>query len=540
MLRILRWVGVIALLAIVSKVLGFGREASLAAFFGASGTTDAYLAAMTVPYLLFGIVNMSIETAVIPIFSAARSESDEDYQRLVWTIFHLIFAASVVLVVVGTVFAPAWVPRIVPGFPPERMRLAVWLSRLLLPMLFFQGFAAWAKGLLQSRQQFLAPAAAGIPFNLISMMFILVAARWGADWLAIGTVLAMAGQFVIQIPALYREGLRYRLVADLKLRGLRDAARIIPPVLIGVGAEQFNFVVNRILASGLAAGRISALNFAERSLGLSQGIVGLPLINVLYSELARHAASGDMKQFWKYVERGLLLIGFCTLPIMAYVLVLAPDITRMLFQRGVFTASDTALTSYALFFYAFGIPFLIWRDFLSRAFYSLQDAVTPLKNGLWMVALNVALNLLLIRPLSHGGLALGNSMGAACGTIGLFIRLYRRNSERSSRAVLVSLARMATASAAMAWCLHSLALHWLTTRSLGVGLVGQCARLLLLASTAALIYLAASWLLRSPELIAACNFAINRMRTRRTAVPQGQASFECSQQFGQDQVMEAD
>jgi putative peptidoglycan lipid II flippase len=198
------------------------------------------------------------------------------------------------------------------------------------------------------------------------------------------------------------------------------------PALAGVGAHQVNFVVDRILASGLAEGSISALNYGLKVAQLVHGLLAVSLITVLFPSLAERGAAEDLAGLRDRLVRGLAALAFLVLPATAVLVVLREDLVRLLFQRGAFDVIDARMTAVALLFFGLGVPFLAWWDWAARTFYALRETATPVKATLVVVAVNVILNLILVRPMAHGGLALATSLAALVGCVLLLRSLSRR------------------------------------------------------------------------------------------------------------------
>ncbi|WP_259500540.1 murein biosynthesis integral membrane protein MurJ [Desulfofundulus thermocisternus] len=511
---------------ILSKIMGFGREAVLAAVFGASAATDAYLVAMIIPVLLFGLVGTTITTVGIPFFSEYlhRAEKRSELPELIWTCFHAVTGILLVVALLGIPAAPWLVGILAPGFGPEQAELTTRLVRVLLPMVVIMGMVGWAQGVLNAHQHFAAPAFMGIPYNIIMITGILLAGAYGGiAGVAWATVLATASQFFIQLPALYRRGITYRPVFNHRHPALKKMLWLAGPVLIGVGANQLNVIVDRMLASGLAEGSISALNYAQRVLNLPQGLFAVPLITVLYPALTERRALEDAAGFRAGLVRGLRVLAFVLVPLTVGMMVLREDLVRFIFQRGAFDSRDAAMTAVALFFYTPGLLFLMWREFLNRAFYALQDTWTPMTTGLAAVAVNIALNLILVRYLGLAGLALATSAAAGVGCLLLFWLLRRRLGHIGGRVLVGQVGRVLVSSLLM-----GLLVWWLDGRGLALagwplleGLVGQFMggspgdfvlqglRLGVLIAAGGCFYFLSCWLLRVGEVYYALELARN-------------------------------
>lgn len=420
---------VVAVILVISKILGFGREAALAAVFGASGATDAYLVAMIIPTLIFGVVGTTITTVGIPLFAEYIHDPEKrrELSGLLWSTFHGILIFLGLAVLVSWPLAPWLVRVLAPGFEGEQVRLTVLLVRVLLPAVLFMGLAGWAQGVLNAHQRFTAPAAVGIPYNIIIIAAILLSGHWwGIEGVAAATLLAIATQFLIQLPTFRRLGLSYRPFFNWRHPGLARLLVLAGPVIIGVGANQFNVIIDRMLASGLAEGSISALNYAQKALNLPIGLFAFPLVMVLYPMLSRQNVVGDTGAFKETLARGLSVLGFLMIPMTVGLIVLRADFVRFLFQRGAFDEVDAAMTGTAVLFYSLGTLFIVWRDYLNRTFYAMQDTVTPTWTGVAAVAVNVGLNLALVRVMGIGGLALASSVAALVGFVLLLWRLRQR------------------------------------------------------------------------------------------------------------------
>ncbi|MEW6572175.1 MAG: murein biosynthesis integral membrane protein MurJ [Bacillota bacterium] len=513
-----RATAVVMAATLVSKLLGFGREASLAAVFGASRVTDAYLVAAVIPTLLFAVVGAAITTVGIPVLSdyLHQKEKQAHLTSLVWSSFHAVAGLLLLLCLVALPFAPWLVKLLAPGFGPEQAALTTHLVRIMLPATLFMGLAGWAQGVLNAHKHFAAPAAVGIPYNLILIAAIFLSgALWGIAVVAWATVLAIASQFFIQVPVLVRIGIRYRPVFDPRHPGLKRMAVLVLPVLVGVGAGQVNLVVDRILASGLAEGSISALNYAFKVLQLPWGLFAIPLVTVLYPSLAEHSAVGDLEGLRERLARGLGALAFLVLPLAVGIIVLRRELVVFLYQRGAFDAVDAQMTAFALLFYTLGLLFIVWRDYLARAFYALQNTATPMWTGLVTVGVNIGLNLILVRYLAHGGLALATSIAALVGCVLLLVLLRRCLGHIGGRYTVRETGKVAVAAVLMGaavWWINGFGLALLGWPALGdavTGLLGGGGlanfavlglRLVFLICAGAAVYAGACGVLRVREM----------------------------------------
>lgn len=427
--RLARSAAIVAGASLGGKFLGFFRELAFAAVFGASALSDAYFLALTVPVVFFGVVGSAVTSAGIPVFSACLHQAGKknELPAVVWGSFHALVFILAGIAILAFGFAPWLVKILAPGFSTGQLQTTLTLLRIMLPMLIFIGLAGWAQGVLNAFGHFTLPALMGIPYNLIMIAGIFLAGACGGIYgVAWATLLAAASQFFIQVPGLFRQGVVYRRFFDWRHPDLRQMFFLSLPVLAGLATGQMSVVIERAMASGLTEGSISALSYAQKALGIAQGLLTVPLVTVLYPSLSEKAAFFDREGFHRWLGRGLTLLAFLLLPLAAGLVVLRFDLIRFLFQRGAFDAGDTWLTALALLFYAPGLLFQAWRDILNRAFYALHDTVTPMWVGFVALASNVLFNLLFIRFFALGGLALGSSLASVLACLLLFFSLRRR------------------------------------------------------------------------------------------------------------------
>ncbi len=435
---------------LISKVLGFFREILLGSQYGATYVTDAYLISTTIPLVLFSSVAAAISTTYIPVYSELRLDKGKD-EAINFTnkLLNIIVLASTVLAVLGMIFTKPIVSIIAMGFKGETLELAVKLTRITFPMIVFIGASHVFTGFLQSNNEFVIPALTGIPYNIIIIIMLLLSDLVGIYGLVYGTVAGIAMHVVIQIPGLKKKDYRYTRMLSLKDPYVKKVAFLALPVVMGMAVQQLNALVDRMLASGLPEGSISALNFANRLNAFVYGVFSSSISVVVYPLLSKLNAENDMDHFKKTLVNGLNVITLLLVPISVGAIVLRQPIVSVLFERGRFDQRATVMTASALMFYSLGIVFYGYRDILNRTFYSLHDTRTPMLNGIVAVAVNVLLNLILIRFMQHSGLALATSISAIAMTFLMFVSLKKRLGSIGWSNILLVFIKSTIASAIM-------------------------------------------------------------------------------------------
>ncbi|NMA15306.1 MAG: murein biosynthesis integral membrane protein MurJ, partial [Clostridia bacterium] len=265
--------GIVLMMNLASKILGFVRETVIANKFGASELTDAYLVAYTLPYFLQAILGFALVTAVVPVLTKYLVKKDyEQAWHVASTIINLTAALLIVFSLLGMIAAAFLVKITAPGFSPDLSRLATDLALIMFPSVVFMGVGMVLTGILNATYKFAVPAfAPGFSNIIIIVTVIFFGSRYGVTGLAVGTLVSFFGFLILQIPVLKSIKFKYSFSFDYRHPAVKQAAYSIGPIVLGVAVNQIYFALNRIFASGLAEGSISALNFANKLMTLPLG-----------------------------------------------------------------------------------------------------------------------------------------------------------------------------------------------------------------------------------------------------------------------------
>ena len=469
--QVARAAGLVMALFVVSRALGLAREMVISHQFGTSGELDAYLAAFRLPDILFQLVaGGALASAFIPTFASYLvRESEKRAWRLASAIINLVLLSTTTLALLAALLAPWLVQTIIaPGFDPQRQALTVSLMRLMLVTPIVFGVSGVLMGVLNARQHFLLPALAPIMYNLgIMTGALFLAPMIGVRGLAWGVVGGALGHLLVQVPGVLRQGFVYTPTLGWHDRGVREVIRLMLPRVAGLAAVQVNFLVNTILASGLAPGSLSAVNYAWLLMLLPQGIFAQAIATAAFPTFSAQAARGEQAEMRSTLSATLRAVLYMALPAAVGLLVLRTPLVQVIFERGAFTDASTHMVTWALALFALGLPAHSVVEIVVRAFYALHDTRTPVAVGILTMGLNVVLSLLLIDAfgrlgwLSLGGLALSNSLATAVEMTLLLLILRRRLGGLDGRRMANSLLRLGVAAAVMgaavSWLVHLLA-----------------------------------------------------------------------------------
>jgi putative peptidoglycan lipid II flippase len=411
--------GLIGLFTLVSRLLGLLREMAVAWIFGAKDAADAFYVAFRLPNLLRELAaEGSMSAGFIPVFTEYLStRSRQEARRLANASFTLMCVVLAIVSLIGLLVSPWLVRAIAPGFAAHagKFELTVLLTRIMFPYLLFIGLAALTMGVLNSLKAFRAPALASSAFNIcVIAVTVTLAPRLDQPVIAvaIGVLVGGLAQFAVQLPSLAAHGMSFQWRWTPRHPGLRQMFWLILPTTIGLSVSQVNLVVNTLLASLLPGGSVAYLNYAMRLIQFPLGLFGVAVATAILPTLSSHATLGERSAFRQTTMFGLRLVFFITVPSMVGLIVLREPIVQVLFQHGAFDAQAAAGTASALLAYSLGLWAFAGVRVVVQAFYALQDTRTPVRAAVAAMAINIVLNLLLMGPLQHTGLALATSISS--------------------------------------------------------------------------------------------------------------------------------
>ncbi len=426
-------------LTILSKVLGLIREQVFAAFYGAGIYADAYITAMKIPTILFTAVGAAISTSLIPIYSQVSQKGGEKKANdFINNLINIVSILSICIVILGMIFTEPLVKAFAIGFEGEKLDITIRFTRIILWAVLFIGLNNILKAFLQLKDNFKVPELMGIPYNLIIIASIIISMKTNTYVLIVGSLIALMSQALFQLPSAYKKGFRYNIRVDLKDENVKHLIILILPVLIGVGVEQVNTLIDGTLASTFGDGVVSAFNYANRLYGFVSAIFVTSILSVVYPLMSKALASDNKDGFKVSLKKTINSIVIFLIPISVGTMVLAYPIVEVLFQRGKFTPEDTIITGNILIVYIIGIIAWSLRNVMSRAFYSLHDTKTPMMNGLISIGFNIVLNLILSKYMGYIGLAIASTISAYIGLTIFYFTLKRKVGSFGGKSIFIT------------------------------------------------------------------------------------------------------
>lgn len=530
--QIARAVGMISVMVMLSRVLGFARDALIAAQFGQNEITDAYLYAFTLPDTLWmWVAGGAFYAAYVPVITTYLTRGEEEAASRTFSIIAtFLFLALTVAIPLCWFFARPILQHIlapglpdsavVPGFGHVKpLSMAVEMTRIVLPAQYCFFLGTLMMGYQQAKKRFLLPTVGPVIYNLGIILGGLLFARslgvMAYSWGALGG--AIVGNLLLQIWGVRGLGLRFQPSLDLRFEGVRRVGKLVLPVIFGVSLPQATAVVNGMFVASIEGAK-SILENANRLMQLPLGIFGQAIGIAVLPTLSQQAAEGDEQRFRETLAFGVRLALFLTVPASVLLMALAEPLIVCVFQRGKFTPTDTGEAVPALMLYAIGVAAWSAQAVVARAFYARGDTWTPVLAGTSVTfLLFVPLNFF-FRPLFHvegtplatRGPALAASLAATANVLILLYFAHRRFGGIQLGRIVTSLAKTGAASVALA--LAALASAGAVAALLPAGHARAMTQLLVGGGAGLAAFVLAAFLLRSPELRHAAGLLRRRSR----------------------------
>jgi len=513
---------IFAIATALSRIAGLAREIVAASYFGTTPAASAFTIASQVPNLMSNLFSQAaLSAAFVPVFTDLLQHGRKrEAFRLASTLFWIILIVLGVVTVFWMLLAGAIVPLFTGSFRESTTILTVGLSKVLFPVVLLLSLTGLLVGILQSYDQFTIPALAPAVWNLVILVLLvfLHGKYHGADAVyayAVAWLVATVVQLLMVASALRR--IDYRLTFDVDWRDprIRQVLVLFLPVTLSIGIVNLDIFINAIFGALVSPQAPRAIDQAFRIYMLPQGVFSVAVATVLFPTLSRLAARRDSGGMRRTLGNGMRQINLLLIPSAALLLVLATPITRLIYQRGVFTAHSTELVSTALFWFAFSLPFGGLNLLLSRTFFALQRPWIPTKLAAMNMVVDIIVSVGLYKPLGIAGLVIGTAVANGVMTALLLHRLrIGFDGQLEGAQTLMITARIAIASAiiaGLAWVL------WKGLESLlGTSLAAEIIAVGVPISAAVLLYAKLVLAMRIPEARQIQMLVLGRLRGRAT------------------------
>ena len=493
----------VTLLIFVSKAGGFLREIVMTAYYGAGAEMDAYNMAYSLYYVPVLLFNSCITSTLVPVYAQVRRNEPDRLGHFSSNVITLFAVFAIAASVIMYLLAAPIVSLLASGFTAEGQALTTQLLRTMLPSLCFIVTSIVLSSILNARENYMAAQLTGFPLTVALLIATIgFSNTLGVRALAWGVFFSGILQVVVLLPFM-RKIHRYKPSFDVSDPYFRHLMVLAGPAVMNMAVNELNHMVDKMLASSLPSGHLTCMNLAFRLITFLQGVVLVPLETIMFSKMSMKTAAHDEKGLAKMVMRSMEFVALIIFPIIAVGAIMPSDVIRLAYKHGVVSEESVTTAGIALRFYIIGVFSYGMRDILTRAFNACQDTRTPMRNAMATVVLNVVLNILLVRVMGVGGLALATSISATAGVVSLMLLLRRRLGRLHARRSIGELAKIAAATAVcvIVCLLLNRVVPAATTSLDALGRLVLCTGVSLIVYAAAAIALRVRWAVQGVDML---------------------------------------
>lgn len=409
--------GLIAIITIISKLVGFGRDVVTAHAYGATTVSDAYFYAYQIPALaliLLGGLGGPFHTATIAVFSKLipdiKQKPPKEVQSLLNSYITLTGIFFLILTILIWLFSDFIIKGIAANGSPELQHLASIQLKVMAPILLIGGIVGILYGISNVYNEFvytsLSPTIASVAVIVAILMFRNDNTGMVLAW---GTLIGAVGQLVLQLPVFFKSGFSYKPELNFFDARLKSIKSILFPAMVGTTIGQINIYVDMFFASQLLPGAWSAIGYANRIFQFPVGIIITAMLVPLFPMFSSFVGKKDWDYLKYYFHKGLNSLWFLAFPILAFITLFSKDAIKLLLQRGHFNSSDTLMVTLALIYLSISIIPYVARDTLTRIFYAFDDSKTPFYIAMFSILVKASMNLLFIKHLGIGAITLSTT-----------------------------------------------------------------------------------------------------------------------------------
>ena len=443
-------------MTMLSRILGFVRDMVIARYFGASAGADAFFVAFKIPNFFRRLfAEGAFSQAFVPVLAEAKEKGGKAaVQKLINAIVFRLAGILLIITAIG-VFGSGFIMMLfAPGFmdQPEKFKLASDMLAITFPYLLLISLVAFSSAIMNTYEKFFVPAFTPVFLNLVLITFAIGVSPYldvPIMALAWGVLVAGVVQLLFHLPFLKKMGLLPVPTRETD-KGVGEVKRLMLPALFGVSVAQINLLVDTILASFLVTGSVSWLYYSDRLMEFPLGVFGVALATVVLPGLSKKAANENWVEFRQDLDFALRLVLILAIPATLGLFLLAEPLLITLFYYGEFNQQDVHMAGTSLMAYSFGLLGFILVKILAPAFYSRKDMKTPVKVAIVALVVNMVMNLILIGPFAHVGLAAATSISAFVNAGLLYWYLTKQKVFRPLQGWLKLLLQVTLASVALA------------------------------------------------------------------------------------------
>ncbi len=426
---------VITIITLISRPIGFVREAVQAYLFGAKRPVEAFIQAFKFPEVIQNLFFSGATSAFLIPVCTKYLHDDKEYSRLYSTFINIALVLTALLSIFFFIFSVYVTRFIAPGFhKPEEQEMTRVLFLIMIPVIAFHTVLSVMKAFLNAKEHFAAPEMSGI---LWSFCFIaaalLLSRRYGVFSLAIGVTTGAFLQVLLQYPYLRRLNIRYHFVMELRHPAIFEAKKLFTGALIATSVVPINSFIGGQLATYLPENHVASLAYAFRIYIFPFSLFAVPVYTVLFPKISRLFHEKDWKGFCTNMDSSIVLLAITLIPSTILLCSIGDLGIKVIYQRGAFDPHVTLLSGKALFGYSVGLIFYALSISFGRAFNAMHDSKTPALVGVASIAVFTFIAWLLSKPLASLGISLATSIASFFNFVCLFIIFKKKTDYKLSR-----------------------------------------------------------------------------------------------------------
>jgi len=490
-------VGTVMLIMLFSRLLSLLSNMAYITFFGINLQTDIYSYAIQLPNIIFNSFGTALVTVVIPIFAGYMATGEKERAfRFADNTLSLSFLFTAVLSLIGILLAPLIL--LLTRFRYEGHEFALTALQIMFPVMIFYALNYVLQGILQSLGRYNMPAFVSVPSSLIVILYVFtLGSRYGVKGLVIATFIGLSAQALILIPPLFKTEYRFKPSFDYRSEDIKNALRLIPPILVGTSAYQLNMLFNTTLSANFKDA--VALLTTVQNLVLYAILAFIYSITaVIFPRLTMLAARKDMESFREDLSRVLKTVIYFLIPCAAGFIAMRFQLIDFLYGWGKVTSENVRLAGNILGLYAIGVVGIGIKEVVDRAFYSLKDTKRPALNGVIIMAVNISASLILITFMGVLGIPLAYSLSASTGALVLILLIRKKIGSFGEKILLLSTFKVVSASVIMLLAIISLN-AFIGRFNLGHAVVDKGLKLLIPSAAGAVVYYALTCIMKVDE-----------------------------------------
>lgn len=507
-------VGFIFFAIVLSKIFGQAREMVIAGLYGTGTAAAAYSAASRLPVSFFDmILGSAVSSAFIPVYNNfARKDGKDRAFKFASSFLNILLVVTIVLSVLGVIFAPQIIAVFSPKLNADVKALAVELLRIMFPMIIFVALAYTLVGLLQSMNEFKIPAVMSLVSSVTCILYLMTLnKRFGIYGLSVALLLGWVLQFLIQVYPAHKRGFRYRISSGFADSGLKEVLLLALPVLATSWVQPINTTINIMLGSSLDAtgGTIAAINYADRLYVIGASVVAISITNYIFPKLSQLHADSNEKEWGKVLFTSLKTVILCVTLIAVLFMVESRELVRVIYERGQFGDQSAKITATILGCYSFGMVGYAVQEVFNKSFFSKQNKKTPMLIAVGTILCNITLCIILSKIAGVFGLSIAVSISSIIFSVvsGFMIAKHaQKGTFAGLGSQLIKVLVMAVITAAACFGTKQLCYHFFAPTSL----VNSLILLAVPGIIGVLVYVIMAFVMRIEEITYLKNWIKNR------------------------------